>query len=122
MQGYVGGFGKLAVALYHQRHAGSLHGDLHQVEAHFLEISQLVHSGFHHGFGHHFFAVFAIEIGVERAAVHADADRHASVACFGSHLLDVFGAADVARVETQAGHACIQSGQGHFVLVMDVGH
>jgi hypothetical protein len=66
-------------------------------------------------------AVLLVERGVERAAVHPDADGHPPVAALGGHGLDVLGLADVAGVEAQPLHTCFERGQGHAVLVVDVG-
>jgi hypothetical protein len=54
-------------------------------------------------------------------AVYADTNRHVAVARFFGHRLDVLGLANVAGVQSQAVHAGLERGEGHLVLVMDVG-
>ena len=66
-------------------------------------------------------AVLLVQLRVERAAVHADADGDAAVLGLLGHQPDVLGPADVARVEAQALHARLQGRQRHLVLVVDVG-
>src|SRR3546814_20232501 len=74
-----------------------------------------------HGLGCDLAAVLVVEGGIEAAAVHADADRHAPVLGLHRHGLDVPGLADVPGVEAQAVDAGLQRLEGTAVLVVDVG-
>ena len=62
-----------------------------------------------------------VERRVERTAVHANANRHLTVACFFGDGLNVLRFADVARVESQPMYAGLERSKSHFVLVVDVG-
>ncbi len=77
--------------------------------------------GLDHGFGRDFVAVFLVQIGVQRTTVDPDPDGNPSVFRLGGHQLDVFGLLDVPGVEPQALNAGLESGQGHLVLVVNVG-
>jgi len=120
VQRMVGDGAQLAVGLHHERHVGGLDRNLDEVEADFFEVAHLHLGGFHHGVGGET-AVLFVERRVERTAVHPDADGHLAVAGLARHRFNVFGFADVARVETQAVHACFERSERHFVLVVNVG-
>ena len=94
--------GQQPVGLDHQRHRRRLDRDLDVLEADLLEVADLDLGRLDHGLGRDLAAVLLVELGVERAAVDADADGHAPVLGLGGHGLDVLGLADVARVEPQA--------------------
>jgi len=66
--------------------------------------------------------VLLVEVRVQGPAVDPDADGHAPVLALHGHGLDVFGTPDVARVEAKAVDPGLEGGQGHLVLVVDVGH
>ena len=120
VQRVVGGLRELAVGLDHQRDAGGLDRDLDEVEVDLLEVGQLEQRRLDHRLGRDA-TVLLVQAVVERAAVDADPDRDAAVAGLGRHRLDVLGPADVAGVEAEAVHAGLERGQGHPVLVVDVG-
>ena len=113
--------GQLAVGLDHDGHVRGLDRDLHVVEVDLAEVVQLALSRFDHGLGGDGAAVLGVELLVERAAVHPDADGHASVLALAGHGLDVLGVGDVARVEPQARHAGVEGLERPAVLVVDVG-
>ena len=79
VQRVVGDVGQLAVRLDHERHARRLHRDLHVVEADLVEVGELDLRRLDHRLGGDPAAVLLVERRVERAAVDADADRHAPV-------------------------------------------
>ena len=79
VQRVVGDLGQLAVGLDHQRHVRRLDRDLHVVEADLVEVGQLQLGRLDHRLGRDPAAVLLVEVGVERAAVDADADGHAPV-------------------------------------------
>jgi len=120
MQRMIGDRAQFAVGLHHERHVGGLHRDLDEVEADFVEIPHLHLRALDHGVGGEP-AVFFVERRIERATVHADADRHAAVARLAGDRLDVLGLADVAGVEAQTVHAGLERGERHLVLMVDVG-
>ena len=118
----VGGLGQLPVGLDHERHAGGLDRDLDLVEPDLVEVGQLLLGRLDHGLGGDLAAVLLVQPLVERAAVDADADRHAPVLGLAGDELDVLGPLDVAGVEPQAVHAGLEGGERHPVVVVDVGH
>ena len=120
VQRVVGDLRELAVRLDHQRHARRLDRDLDLVEADLVEVGDLLLRRLDHRLRRRA-AVLLVERRIERAGVHADADRQAAVACLGGDGLDVLGAADVAGIEPQAVHAGLHRRHRHLVLVMDVG-
>jgi len=120
VQRHIGHLCELTVRLHHQGHVGRLDRDLHQVEVDLGEVGQLLAGRLDHRLGGES-AVALVQCRVERAAVDADADRHVAVAGFGGNRLDVFGLADVARVEAQPLDAGLERRQRHAVLVVDIG-
>ncbi len=121
VQRVVDGVGELAVGLDHDRHVRRLDRDLHVVEVDLAEVVELALGRLDQRLGRDRVAVLLVELGVERATVDADADRHAAVLALARHGLDVLGPADVAGVEPQARHAGVERLERPPVLVVDVG-
>ena len=122
VQRMVDGVGELPVGLDHQRHRRGLDRDLDVLEPDLVEVGQLHLRRLDHRLGGDLAAVLLVQVGVQRPAVHADADGHAPVLGLLRHQLDVLGPADVARVEPQAVDPGLERGERHAVLVVDVGH
>ncbi len=116
----VGHLRELAVRLDHQRHARRLDRDLDHVEADLVEVGDLLLGRLDHRLGRGA-AVLLVERRIERPGVDPDTDGDATVTSLGGDGLDVFGPADVARVQPQALHARFHRRHGHLVLVVDVG-
>jgi hypothetical protein len=121
VEGVVGDLGQLAVGLDHQRDVGRLHRDLDVVEVDLLEVRQLHLGRLDEGLRSRS-AVLLVQVAVEGAGVHADADRDAPVLGLAGHQLDVLRVADVAGVEPQTVDPRLQRGQRHEVVVVHVGH
>ena len=102
------------VGLDHRRDVGGLDGDLDVVEVDLLEVGEL-HAGRLDERLRGGAAVPLVEVGVQRAGVHADADRHAAVLRLAGDELDLLGLAQVARIEPEPLHAGLQRRERHLV-------
>ena len=120
MQRVIGRLRQQPVRVDHQRHVRRLDRDLHVVEVDLAEQIELVHRRRDERLGRD--AAVALGHGrVERARVHADADRQAAILRLGRDELDVLGLADVAGVQPQRLHPGLDRGERELVLEVDVG-
>ena len=120
MQWVVGNVGQLAVGLDHERHVGRLDRDLDVVEADLGEQAELDLGRLDQRLGGRP-AVLLVQPRVEGASVDADADRHAAVLALAGDQLDLFGFAEVARVEAEALDSGFERGERHLDVEVDVG-
>ena len=86
-----------------------------------FEVGQLQSRRLDEGLGRRAAEAF-VDIGVQAAGVHADADRHAAVLRLGGDELDLLGLAQVAGVESQTLHAGLEGRERHLDVEVDVGH
>ena len=112
--------GEQAVGRDHARDVGRLHGDLDVAEAGVLEERDLPERALDERLGRRA-AVAGEDVLLERAGVHADADRDAAVLRGGCDLADLGRGADVAGVDAEAVDAGLERGEGEAVVEVDVG-
>ena len=92
MERVIGDVGQLAVGLDHQGNARRLDRDLDHIEADLVEVGQLATSRLDHRLGGDL-PPYVVEVGIERARVDPDADRHLAVLGLTGDGLDVVGPA-----------------------------
>jgi hypothetical protein len=119
MQRMVGDGAQLAISIHHERHVGGLHRNFDEIKTDFFEITHFGLGRLDHGVGGEA-TVFFVQCWVERTAIDPDANRHLAIAGLAGNSLDVFGLANVARVQAQPLHAGFERSQCHFVLMVNV--
>ena len=117
----------LGVTLHGRRHVAGLQADDHQLVAQRLGRLDVPQGALDHRLGARE-AVLVDQVFLETARVDADPHRHACVARLADDLLEPLLAADIARVDPDLVHgppargsARFQAGEGHAIVVMDVG-
>ena len=121
MQRIIADFSEAVIGRDRQEHVAGLHADLELVEILVLQIFHMLQRAFHQRFRAGF-AIFFEQMLFEAAGVHADADGAAIGLGGVHHFADAFAAADVARVDAQAGGARVSRFQRALVVEMDVRH
>ena len=109
------------VGLYGADHVAGLEADLDIAEALTLQHLDVAQGAFYHGLGRGR-AELLQQVFFEAAAVHANADGDAFGTGLVHHGLHPLLAADVTRVDAQAGGAAVRGHQGQAVVEVDIGH
>ena len=109
------------VGLHRAHHVAGLEADLDVVETLALQHLDVAQGALHHGLGRGG-AELLQQVLLQAAAVDADADGDALLAGLVHHGPHAVLAADVARVDAQAGGAAVGGHQGQPVVEVDVGH
>src|SRR5690606_31059760 len=121
VQRAVDGLGQLVVGGDRQERVGRLHRNLELVEVVVLQDAGVVERALDHRVGTGL-AVLLQQVALQGAGVDADAHRAAVVPGGLDHLAHPVGAADVARIDAQAGGAGLGCLDPAAVVEVNVGH
>ena len=121
VQRVVADLGQLLVGGGGEEDVARLHADLELVEVVVLQVGGVPQRAFDQRLRVGF-AVFLQQVLLQAAGIDADADRAAVVAGGLHHFLHPLGAADIARIDPQAGGAGLRRLDRPAVVEMDIGH
>ena len=117
----VDGLGEHAIGLDHERHVGCLDGNLHVIKVDLAKQRQLVQGRLHQRLGGGA-VVLLVQVRMQGAGVHADADGNPPVLGLPCHQLDLLRLAQVAGIEAQPRDSGLQRRQRHLHVEVDVRH
>ena len=113
--------GKPHIGCDREEHVAGFHGDLEFVEIVVLQQLDVIKRRLNQRLGA-WLAVLFEQVLFKTSSIDPDPDR--ATVCLGcaDHFCDPFAAADIARIDPQAGRAGIGRFERAFVVEMDVGH
>jgi hypothetical protein len=113
--------GQLVIGRHRHERVRRLHRDLELVEVVVLQDAGVVQRALDHGVGARLAVLFQ-QFALQRAGVDADPHRAAVVAGRLDDVAHAVGAADIARIDPQAGRAGLGGLDAALVVEVDVGH